>query len=75
MFLFPGYTGNGVIIHNSVIDIEHSHRFLNVIKFPFKRKACQVYEVKRHNRATKDHFVLFLSVKHHSEKLVMLGVN
>ena len=39
------------------------------IKFPFKRNACQVYEVKLISsycqsvyRATNDHFVLFLYI-------------
>ena len=44
------------------------------IKFPFKRMVCQVYEVKCHKESLCDRFVLFLRVKHHSERLVMLDL-
>ena len=49
-----------------------------VIKFPFKRKACQVYKFKCHKKplcTLQQMITLFCLIweqKHHSEKLVIL---
>ena len=65
----PARVTSSATINN---DAAYQRQFEEKIKFPFKRKVCQVYEVDTVYRATNYHFVLFLRVKHHSEKLVLL---